>query len=186
MSSRPEELATFATVTQILYVLSASVALTGLLTYLWYLYRGARAERAIAAFYSLVFVAAAWSILTRGITGFESTPWGATARYARDHDAQVFVELAFFALYLLPQVAGAIAYLSLRRATTDPTARKRILVVGSALLIWMGASLLSAIIGVQYDPRVLLGLQAVDVAAVVAIVIAFREPRPQRSIVAVV
>ncbi|MEA3200040.1 MAG: hypothetical protein QOE90_1468 [Thermoplasmata archaeon] len=167
----------FAEATQVAYVLAVSVALAGLLTFLWFVYRGAHRDGPIAAFYGSVFLAAAGSIVARGVAGFTLTPYGALVRYARDLPAQGGVDLAFFALFLVPQVGGTIAYLSLRRATADPVARRRILVVGCALLVWIGSSLLSAVVGVQFDARWLLVSQVVDLAAALTILGAYRSER---------
>lgn len=174
LSDRPQELAGFALATQLAYVLAVSVALTGLLSYLWYLYKGERKDIAIGVFYAVVYVAAAWTILARGITGFEVTSAGAIVQYGRDLPAQGLVDLAFFALFLVPQILGVIAYLSLRSVTREPQARRRILVVGVSLLLWIGSSLVAALVGIQDDTRWLLFLQLVSVGAALAILSAYR------------
>lgn len=116
-----------------------AVALWGLLSYLVYIYSGTHRWQAGLRAYHLALCAGLLLLLlyTRP-TRILATDWGTLVEYERPVTGWV---LASIVLAILgPVLVGALAYGGLYTRTRDPVARRRVLMVSSALILWFGLS----------------------------------------------
>jgi hypothetical protein len=128
------------------FVLTLSLALLallclgfwGLLSYLLFIYlNDNRFRLALSGFYFLLYVFLVYIILSRQPTGVVLTDWSVTLAYAQPAGAAASV---VGLLFLLPIIVGAGAYLSLYRKMAEPWLRRRVLIVGTSILLWFLSS----------------------------------------------
>lgn len=163
-----------ATLTEYVYLLALSVALWGLLAYLWFLFTGRDATVGIGVAYAFVFAAACASLSYQGVAGLRVTDFTAEVRYARGLGPfEPFVLLLFTAAFLLPQIGAAVGYLSLLPRIEDRAARRRIVALGVGLPVWLGATIVATALDAQHSDAWLVGNQALGLA--VALVIAWSQ-----------
>lgn len=118
-----------------------SIGFFGLVYYLTYLYRGdERAKVPLAVFYGLAFSLVLYSYVAADPVGQEVQTWRSGLVYA--HPGGAFGTIAVLLLFAPPLLA-AIAYARLRSRTTDPRARRRILVTSVALGVFFGTTMLA-------------------------------------------
>lgn len=157
------------------YVGILCVALWALLSYLVFLFRGVDARVPLAAAYGAYFVVASAAIAYAGPDSVRVGDWATSIEYARDLPRLAEVGLLVF--LLLPQVVGAAAYLSLARRTRDDATKRRILLVGSALVAWIGVSLAADLASLGGEAAWEIARRGLAVAASVTILVAYRGAR---------
>ncbi|HEX2021667.1 MAG TPA: hypothetical protein VHH36_03090 [Candidatus Thermoplasmatota archaeon] len=155
---------------QLVLVALAAVCLAGLAYYFLYLASGSRAWLGpVVAFYAAVGGATLAYVLRCGPEGVLVTDWRVDLVY-RDPLSPVATGIVL--LFLLPQVAGALAYALLARRAEDPVARFRMRLVGGATAAWFLAALAAELWRHpfwQFMTRAVVGL-----AVAAAIVLAYR------------
>lgn len=121
-------------------LLVAVAVLWGIVGYLTYLYTGRYYVGPLTVFYAIFYVAVVYYVFSEGPTGFAVTGGTVGITYAGTGP----LALAVFVVVglIVPEFAGAIAYLSLLRRTRDRTLRYRITMVGMSVLLWFLFSLL--------------------------------------------
>lgn len=91
--------------------------------------------------------------------GVDVGPWETTLRYDPPPDPAAFALL--LVMFSLPQVLGALAYLSLVRRLHDPSARYRVVMVSAGLMCWFVSLFASNLLGdptLQFVARPGMGL----------------------------
>ncbi len=167
-------------------LLAIVVALLGLLYYMVYIYTGSgRWFKPLVAFYVLFYlsllglVAALWN----PPTDFTDNGWNIVSLPESDRELSPIAGFAFVVLLIGPQMAAAIGFLRLGPKLEDVTQRYRVRLVGTAILVWFGLSLIASIAGLiadvdlttadgwQYTQR------AIGFGAVLAILAAYKPPK---------
>lgn len=156
------------------YVLLLCAALWGLLTYLGYLIRGRSVAALLGLFYGAYFAIAAYAVSIASPDALVTNGWAAWVAYARPLPQMAEASLLLF--LLVPQLGGAIAYLGLARRVREPLARYRVLVVGTALLLWIGFNLLADLSGVHHAPAWEIGRRVLAIAASAAVLAGYHPP----------
>lgn len=135
-------------------LLAIVLALLGLLYYMVYLYTGtSRWFRPIVVFYVLFYlallalVAYTWS----PPEGFTDDGWSIQALPESDPGLSPAVGTTFVLLLVGPQIAAAVAFLRLAPRLEEPTPRYRVRLVGTAILVWFGTSLVGSLVGILTD-----------------------------------
>lgn len=116
------------------------LALWGLLTYITFLRTGRHTGVLFGLLYGAGLAAALTAAALAQPDHLRAVNWMTFIEYA--HPLAVPIEAAFFLLLLAPQIVGAAAYLLLARRA-EGAARHRILLVGGALLAWVGINLVA-------------------------------------------
>ena len=83
--------------------------------------------------------------------------------------------LVVLLLIVLPEVAASWAYLALYRRAADPVQRRRVLVVGSSLLLWLVATAVSR--ASESDALQLVARPTLGAGVAIAVALAYRHPR---------
>ena len=166
-------------------ILAIVLALLGLLYYMVYLYTGSsRWFRPIVLFYVLFYLALLALVAYRWSPpeGFTDNGWSIQALPEPESDLHPAVAIPFLLLLVGPQIAAAVAFLRLAPRLDEPTPRYRVRLVGTAILLWFGASLVASIVGNLTDVD-LSGLDAWQVltrvlglSAVLLILAAYKPP----------
>lgn len=118
------------------------IALGALMFYFAFLFTGRRGWiYAAAAVYGLVLVASVAYVQARDPVGVSVQDWRTDLAYAEPFASPVFSLILL--LLVVPPMIGAVAYATLARKATDRAARRRILLVSSAIFLWSGAALLA-------------------------------------------
>lgn len=150
------------------------VALWGLLTYLVFLYRGRDASVPLGIFYGSYFVVASVTVAFARPDAIRVGTWATHVVY--ETPLPTPLEASLFLFLLVPQLVGAAAYLSLAGRTPDPLQRYRVIVVGTTLLIWIGANLTADLAQLTYEDTWQVLRVALGVLASVAILTAYSPP----------
>lgn len=152
------------------------VALWGLLVYLLYLWWGTSRYpmAAVTGGYLGCFLAIAYLVTAAHPVGVDVQAWTVDLAFA--HPPTDAVETSFFALLTVPQILGALAYLSLWPRVDDPTRRYRVLLVSAGVLTWFGAPLAGALIGLDASALWPLAVRALGLLAALVILAAYRPP----------
>lgn len=153
-----------------------AASMTGLVCYLGFLYAGLhRSVKWVASLYGAVAVASFALSVALGPQDLHTTRWGAQIGYARPPTP--LLSLLVSVAFLLPPVAGALAYGALALRVRDPTARWRIGLVATGIFVWFTA-------GIALSPRALadndaaqLLARALPLAGLLLVVVAYRPPR---------
>lgn len=157
------------------YLLLLCVALWGLLTYLAFLIRGRSLAGGLALFYGAYFAVAAYAVSVARPARVEVTAWSTYVAYAQPLAPSAEVSLLLF--LLVPQVVGVVAYLSLARRVDGPLARYRVLVVGTALLVWIGLNLVADVLGVHHTAWWEVGRRVLALVASLVVLAGYHPPR---------
>jgi hypothetical protein len=167
-----------ATAMQLFYVMGASCALCGLMCYLWFLYTGSmRASPFFVFFYGLVYVAAGVSLVYQHITGFVVFDYAVDVTYANQLPESGLVYLAFFSLFLVPQILVAGLYLALYRRVGDRQARLRVVLVSASLLALLTITFASGVSGHFHDAWWLSLQPALELLTSAGVLFAHQPPR---------
>lgn len=118
-----------------LKVLLACAGFFGLVCYLGRLYTGRDLRIPMGAYYLAAFAALLYSYDAAQPIGQEVQAWRSGLVYARSDGL-----LGTWApiLAMLPALAAAVAFLALARVTRDPAARRRVVRLGVALVVFVG------------------------------------------------
>lgn len=163
------------------FIAATCVAVAGLLFYLTYLFTGRRgAFVPIVVFYALYTALALYLVAQMRPSGIVAGKWFVQWGYANPAAGGPILILLTL-LLLLPQIAAGIAYLVLRRRLGDPVARYRTGLVGWALVLWLGISLLAPFIQLGRFEAWQAGGRLVALAAALAILAAYRPPASIRA-----
>lgn len=155
-------------------VLLLCVALWGLLTYLAFLYRGWHAAIPLGIFYGAYYLVASITVAIARPDAIRVGMWATHVVY--ETPLPIPLEASLFLFLLVPQLVGAAAYLSLARRTADPLQRYRVIVVGTTLLVWIGANLAADLARLTYDDTWQVLRVALGVLASAAILTAYSPP----------
>lgn len=90
--------------------------------------------------YSLVLMVMTFYIRDREPFGVLVAPWNTDLLYARPYESLAF-DLILLAL-VVPPIVGAVFYLRLRKSVSDPYDKRRIVLVGSSILVWSLAAVI--------------------------------------------
>jgi len=152
------------------------LALWGLLYYLVYLYSGRTgAWLWIAAAYVAYWLFLVWLILQADPVGVDVGAWSVQLEYRDDLEGDPLAAIAL-ALLVMPQIIGALAYLSLFFRLEDATARYRVMVVSISILIWFGSVYAGALGGLGAEAWWQILSRLVGLAAALAILAAYLPP----------
>ena len=152
-----------------------SAGLCGLVYYLYYLFTGStRALVPLLATYATFFLFAAFYVLSSGPRGILTFPWHVELAY--DHPPPAAYRAALFALIVLPQLAGAIAYATLLRRVRAPDQRYRIALVSSGIVLWSATTLAQGYRVLEGSDAVQLVIRALAMAAILLVLAAYRPP----------
>ncbi|MCI4337470.1 MAG: hypothetical protein L3K17_09865 [Thermoplasmata archaeon] len=121
-------------------VLLDCAILWGLVGYLTYVYTGRYYLVPLSAFYAVFYVAVLYFEISEVPIGAHIQAGSLTLTYAHPVVLGPLVDFVVFGL-LVPEFAGAFAYLSLLRSTRDPAQRYRITLVSLSILLWFSAAL---------------------------------------------
>lgn len=125
------------------YIVALVASVCGLLYYLTYIFTGRAAWFwPLVAFYAAYGAAAVWISARLSPDGLVAGPWFVQWHYARPELGGGLL-LVMVLLLLLPQLAAAIAYGTLYRRTPEGIARRRIALVSTALIVWLGSALVA-------------------------------------------
>ena len=108
--------------------------LWGLVGFLTYVYTGRYHILEVSAFYFVFYVAALYYLLAQGPYALGLQAGLPTVLYSMAPNSPLMVLILLG--ILVPEIVGATLYLSLLGRTSDPTARYRILLVGTSILLW--------------------------------------------------
>lgn len=167
---------------QYAFIIVLCVALTGLLTYLLFVFTGRDLYVPLAAFYGAYVIVALLAMTTAQPSDIRIGTWATHVVYA--NDLAPATEATFFLFLLVPQLGGAAAYLSLARRTTERERKFRILVVGTSLLVWIGVNLAADLAGWTYADAWQVARRALALVASIAILLAYDPPAWLRARVA--
>lgn len=121
-------------------------ALHGLTYYLVFLYTGNRRWLpATATLYAAIYSVIVYVFAGRAVVGVSTAGWEPTLVF---DPALTSLDWALvLALLAVPQIVGALAYLSLARRLEDATARYRVRLVSGSIVLWFGSSYLAGLSG---------------------------------------
>jgi hypothetical protein len=155
------------------------VALWGLLSYLVYIYAGTHRWQPFLKGYHVALCLGLWLLLARTRpVAVVARGWTTKLAYA---DPLQGAPLALLVLAILgPVLAAAIGYGGLYPRTKDPVARRRILLVSAALVLWFGLSAVASGLDARPDwwP---LATRALGVISALLLLAAFREKEPRST-----
>ncbi len=167
-------------------LLAIVVALLGLLYYMVYIYTGSgKWFKPIigfyAVFYLLLVALVVW--LWSPATDFTDDGWNIVALPESEQELSPVMGLVFVVLLVGPQLAAAIGFIRLGSKLEDVTQRYRVRMVGTAILIWFGLSLVGSLGTIildedltsfdawQYTQRI------IGLGAVLTILAAYKPPK---------
>ncbi|MDE1819215.1 MAG: hypothetical protein KGJ23_02720 [Euryarchaeota archaeon] len=164
------------------------VALWGLVGYLIFVFTGRYHLLPLTLVYVVYYVLLS-SFVTARLVDYVATNGAAGAVSVVDGSVSLnFITTGggaaldlLLAFLLLPEIVGAVLYLTLYRRTTDRTVRFRILMVGGGLLGWLGSSSILALVGASGSLAGLVFTRTTGVVAALAILMAFRPPEWVRT-----
>lgn len=146
----------------------------GLVSYLLYLYTGRR-----AVFPAVTFAYAVQTVLLVGVVwwlrpiGAHAEGWTPFIDYARA--GSVATDAYITTTFLVPPLAGSVAYLLLLRRVKDRTARYRIALVSGSILAWfVGALALGAVPGTSDAAS--LAVRVLALCAALGVLAAYEPP----------
>ena len=146
-----------------------SLAAGGLTYYVLYLYTGKASLRyVVAAYYAVVGSVYMTASYLGGATSVEVTPWSA-ALTPRTPNLDLI-----YALFGLPAIVSAIAYLSLAFRPLAPMQRYRIVLVALSILGWVVSGIVTSALR---DPfLIFLGITFFGIVTAFAVLFAYRPP----------
>lgn len=146
------------------------VGLAGLMYYLLYLYTGRTwVIYPISIFYGLFLLVGFYVVTLQNAVGLEVGTWSVGLEYAHEVDA-LLINLLLGAL-ILPLIGGVLLYFLLYFMVDAPVQKKRILLVGGALLFWFGTSGIA--IAANLSDLALWGLVSRVIAFIAALIILY-------------
>lgn len=167
-----------AIATVLLAYATSVAALGALAAYFAFVFTGARtAVPAVAALYVLVLALGSWGLVQAEPIGLALSRWNVDPEYTRDPSGWLAAGPAVAAL--VPAIGGALAFLVLGLRSTGVT-RKRGILVGSALLLWFGATL-AVSAGASGSDAAQVARKLGSTAGIAAVYLAYLSPRPLRE-----
>jgi hypothetical protein len=155
-----------------------AVGLTGLTYHLAYLLTGReRALRWVAAYFSFAYAAATYLHAVADPVGVRVGAWGTELVYVNAPPLPQM--LAVWLLVLGPLLAASLAYVGVGLRLREPDRRRRALLVGHSLALWLAGLLASNVSEddtLRFIARPVLGL-----AAAGAVLLAYRERGPNQG-----
>lgn len=158
---------------RIIVIPAISLAAGGLTFYVAYLYTGKASLRyLVAAYYAIIGSVYMAATYVTGATSVEVTAWSA-ALAPRTQSLDLI-----YALFGIPAIASAIAYLSLAFRPLGTMQRYRIVLVASSILGWVVSGIVSSALR---DPfLIFLGITFFGIVTAFAVLFAYRPPGPVR------
>lgn len=158
-----------------LTLLLICVGLLGLLYYLLFLFTG-RKDLLIplAVFYALYYVSLVYYITASGPTEVIAGRWSTSIRYASPLSGPV--TSAIIVLLVLPQILGALAFLTLYPRVESRTQRYRILLVSLSIVIWFGSALVASFQGLATTDAWQIASRLIGLSAATAVLMAYHPP----------
>ncbi|MDX1612132.1 MAG: hypothetical protein R3185_07165 [Candidatus Thermoplasmatota archaeon] len=153
------------------------MALWGLLSYLVFVYTGRSGLfLGIAVAYLLYYLAIVYYITLLEPIDLSIGAWRVELIYA--HQPEGFVATALGVLLVLPQILGALGYLSLYRHVDSRSQRYRVVVVSTCILVWFSSSLVAQGTGADEATLWPVVSQAIGLVAALGILAGYVPPRP--------
>lgn len=166
----------------VLAILLTIAAVCGLLFYLLYLFTGRRGLlRPLVAFYTLYALVALYALWRLEPSAIVAGKWFAQVTVAHQDALGGALLGILVALLLLPQIGGAIAYLTLYPRVRGAEQRFRVLLVSLALLVWLGSALAAPMLRLGEHEWWQAGGRLVGLTAAIVVLIAYRPPRLVRE-----
>ena len=161
---------------QFVYIIATCASVAGLLYYLIFLFTGhSRWLRPLVGFY-VIYAIVALALLARlQPAGVAPGKWFVQWSYANPGGLGAAVLGLMSLLLLLPQIVAAALYVLLRRRGIDPAARRRVTIIGVALLVWLGSTLIAPFVQLGRFEAWQAGGRLVGLVASVAILRAYAE-----------
>lgn len=164
----------FAALTYI-NLLLICVALWGLLYYLIYIFTGKSGVLVpLTLFYVFYYVALVYYVTVSTPVGIEINRWDVNLEY-RFPLTGPFIAVVL-AMLILPQIIGAIAYLTLVFKVREPEQRYRIVLVSTSVLVWFGHGIFALAGGVAEQDWWQVFTRLIGLAAALTILAAYRPP----------
>lgn len=166
-----------ALLSAVLYVqlLLICVGLLGLLHYLVFLFTGRDLALPLGAVYAAYFIALVAVIAQAHPIDVNVGRWSATVVY--EHPLASTSSTLLLALLVLPQIVGAVAYLTVAFRVREATQRFRIVLVSVSIIVWFGSSLLASARGLSGADWWQVLSRALGLAAALATFVAYNPPR---------
>ena len=168
--------------TVLLYVaiIVLCACLWGLGYYLVYLYTGRKQWLLpLGAFYSFFAVLLLYLIIVAEPARVVAGRWAMTLEYEHPEalTARQDLRILFF-FFSAPQILASIGYMSLLFKVDLPTQRFRIGLVSGAFLAWFGSGLVASILGIAQTDAWSVASRLISVGSALAILLAYRPPKP--------
>lgn len=151
------------------------MGLAGLLYYLVYLFTGLRRTVIpIAVFYVVVFALIVYALNAAGPTGVSIDEWSVGLEYGQELPRMV--GLLLLGLLVLPQIVAGLFYLSLVRQASSSTQKYRVVMVGTAILVWFGVGIVASLAGISTERWWQFVSRLIGLAAATATLMAYEPP----------
>jgi hypothetical protein len=158
-----------------LNLLISCIALWALLYYLIYLFTGKTGILIpLSAFYLFYFLLLVYYITVSTPNGVEVGRWSTSLKFLYPLTGPLIIIVLL--LLVLPQIFGALAYLTLFFRVKERTQKYRILLVSLSLVIWFGLALVAAASGIADQDWWQVLSRAIGLAAALVILMAYRPP----------
>jgi hypothetical protein len=158
-----------------LELLLICVGLLGLLHYLLFLFTGRDLLAPLAAGYAAYFLGLVVLLLQAMPNGVAVGRWTADVTYADPPAGPVATLL--LGLLVLPQVLGALAYLTVAFRVREATPRFRIVVVSGSIVVWFLSSFLASVGGLTNEDWWQVLSRLLGLGAALATFVAYNPPR---------
>ncbi|MCA1813022.1 MAG: hypothetical protein LC624_03605 [Halobacteriales archaeon] len=150
------------------------LAMLGLVDYLVFLFTGKEPRAALAVLYCGYFALVAWTALTHHAGALDASGWRPVLRTG---EPTAFVPLVLgLVLLFLPQVGGALAYLTLYRKVEAAEQRYRIVLVSGSILLWSAGVVVISQPELFPSDALQLAGRAIVLASAVSILAAYQPP----------
>lgn len=166
-----------AVVTAILVVNLAmnGLALGALAAYFAYMLTGSRAAlQGVAALYGVITAWAAYDVWRAAPEAFVPTRWGMTVEYAAEPSA--VTALLILLAFVLPALVGAVLFIVAGLRARSGATRSRGVLVGVALVVWFGTSIVLAIPGVDSNDWTHAAVLLAAAVGLAGVYVAYRPP----------
>lgn len=162
-------------------LIAIMAGLGGLVYYLLYLYTGRRMLwLPVMVYYAILYLVLIALLASYGAPqDIVDNGWRLSTEPQPEPNRPL--EVAFFVLFVGPQLAAAIAYALLYRRATDNTQRYRIALVSGTIIVWFGSSFLTTIAQASRNPGVQAFSILLGLAAGAAILLAYLPPPPWKA-----